>query len=297
MHWDDVDVFCRVVEHGSFTAGARAMERPKSSISVSIGRLEETLGTRLIERTTRRFRLTEAGEKLYHSVGAPFSALRQASAEALAERDTVGGLLRVAAPYEFGAHHLGPVACALMQRYPALRVQIDVEHGVVNPLERHYDVTFAMLESGLPTSSLVVRRIFSLERAVFASPELLKTHGEPETPADLAELPLLVSPIDHEWTFQGPDGAQSVEIAAPRLTSSNAGLRLQAACSGLGVARITATFCAADVAAGRLRRILPEHACAPLRVYALLPGKHLLAPKVRLFLDALAEHAAGGASA
>ena len=297
MHWDDVDVFCHVVEHGSFTAGARAMQRPKSSISVSIGRLESALATRLIERTTRRFRLTEAGEKLYHSVGTPFSALRQASAEALADRDAVTGLLRVAAPYEFGAHHLGPVACALMERYPALRVQLDVDHGVVNPLERHCDVAFAMLESGLPTSSLVVRRIFSLERGVFASPELLQRRGEPATTAELAELPLLVSPLDHEWTFHGPDGAESVEIAAPRLTSSNAGLRLQAARAGLGVARITATYCAADVAAGTLRRILPHHVCAPLRVYALLPGKRLLAPKVRLFLDALSAYAGIAASA
>ncbi len=292
MHWDDVDVFCHVVERGSFTAAAQAIRRPKSSVSASIVRLEEALRARLLERTTRRVRLTEAGEALYHGVGTHFARLREVRDDAVAQHGNVTGTLRIAAPYEFAAHHLGPVACAFMRQYPSLGIRIDVEHAAVNPLEKQCDIAFAMLETGLPASSVVVRRMFSLERGVFATPELTREHGEPQRPADLAGLPLLCAAGDHEWTFTGDDGIESVPIVAPRLCSSNADLRLQAARAGLGVARITATFCAADVAAGRLRRLLPDHECAPLRVYALLPGKRLMPPKVRLFLDALGEHAA-----
>ena len=290
MNWDDFDVFCHVVGHGGFTAAAKAMERPKSSVSASIARLEADLRARLIERTTRRLRLTEAGEALHHTVGPLFAALHEARSDAVAQRDAVAGTLRIAAPYEFGAHHLGPVACRLMAQHPELRVQVDVAHAAVNPLEQRYDISFAMLETGLPDSSLVVRRMFSLERGLFASPALLAARGTPSTPAELAALPLLCAPSDHDWTFIAPDGGVArVPTLSPRLVSSNADLRLQAAIAGLGVARITATFCDAAVAAGRLLRVLPDHACAPLRVYALLPGKRLLPAKVRLFLDALGE--------
>lgn len=292
MNWDDYDVFCHVIEQGGFTAAAEALSRTKSGVSASIARLEAALGSRLFERTTRRVRLTEAGETLYASVGPLLHGLREAHTDALAQGDAVAGCLRIAAPYEFGANHLGPVACELMARFPQLKVQLDVEHHSVNPLEQRYDLVFAMLEGGLPASSIVARRMFSLERGLYAAPSLLESHGTPRGPRDLASMPLLVSPADTEWSFRGADGVvESVPIAAPRLTSGNADVRRQAALAGLGVARITATFCAEAVERGRLVRLLPGHACAPLRVYALLPTKRLMPAKVRLFLDALGEQA------
>lgn len=290
MNWDDVDVFCQVVEHGGFSAAARALDRPKSSLSAAVIRLEGSLQARLLERTTRRLQLTEAGESLYHGMGPLFAGLREARHEAVAQREGVVGTLRIAAPYEFGAHHVGAVACAMMGRYRQLRVCIDVEHGAVNPLDQRYDVVFAMLEHELPPSSIVLRRMFSLERGVFAAPQLL-THGDPTTPQQLAELPLLAASNDTEWHFTAPDGSTgTVPIDAPRLSSANAEVRLQAAVAGLGVLRITATFAAAAVRAGRLRKLLPNHACEPLRVYALLPAKRLMPRKVRVFLDALEQH-------
>jgi DNA-binding transcriptional LysR family regulator len=290
MNWDDYDVFCHVIEHGGFTAAAAALSRTKSGVSASIARLESALGSRLFERTTRRVRLTEAGETLYHSVGPLLHGLREAHTDALAQGEAVAGTLRIAAPYEFGANHLGPALCELMRRFPQLEVQLDVEHGNVKALEQRYDIVFAMLESDLPASSIVVRRMFSLERGLFAAPALVESHGEPRTPRDLASMPLLVSPADSEWSFRGDDGVvESVPIAAPRLVSGNADVRRRAALEGLGIVRVTATFCAEALERGLLRRLLPGYACAPLRVYALLPTKRLMPAKVRLFLDALAE--------
>ncbi|MEO8523321.1 MAG: LysR family transcriptional regulator [Caldimonas sp.] len=292
MNWDDYDVFCHVVEQVGFSAAARSLERPKSTVSAAVARLEARLGVRLLERTTRQVHLSDAGEALYRGVGPLFSGLREAHADALAQGETVAGTLRVAAPYEFGAHHLGPVACELMARYPRLKVRIEVEHEAVNPIERHYDIAFAMLESVLPGSTLVQRRMFSLERGVYASPRLFKRQPEPKQPQALAELPLLCGASDARWTFTAADGSsESIATTAPRLRSGNADVRLQAAIAGLGVARITATFCEAALQAGGLRRLLPGFACAPLRVYALLPAKRLMPAKVRMFLDALGRQA------
>lgn len=290
MHWDDYDIFCQVVEHGGFTAAARALERPKSSISASVIRLEDLLQTRLLERTTRRFRLTERGEALYHGMGPLFASMRNAHAEAVAQRKGVVGTLRIASPYEFGAHHVAPVVAVMMREHPDLRAIIDVEHAWVNPQEQRYDIVFSMLQEDPPVSSVVVKRVFSLARGVFASPELLARHAEVKTPADLARLPLLAAADDTEWTFTSAAGTRErVVVDRPRLCSSNAGVRLHAAIAGLGAARIVSTFCAAAVSADRLRPLLADFTCDPLRIFAFLPAKRLMPEKVRVLLDALGE--------
>ncbi|HET7577084.1 MAG TPA: LysR family transcriptional regulator [Sphingomicrobium sp.] len=288
MDWDDLDIFCHVIDHGSFSGAARVLRRPKSSVSASVARLEARLGTRVIERTTRRLRLTEAGESLYREMAPLFGNLREALGNAAAKGRSVSGRLRIAAPYEFGAHHLGAVACAMLADHPELEVDIDVEHQPVNLFDQQYDIVFTMIDKGVPSTSGAVRRVFSLARGLFASPDMLNAIERPQTPYDLRHLPLLAAASDTEWTFtDAASGHHAVPVAAPRLRSSNAGIRLQAALEGLGVARITATYCEPAVEAGRLERILPDFECAPLRVYALLPARRLMPIKVRIFLDTL----------
>ena len=288
MNWDDFDAFCQVVEHGGFTAAARALDRPKSSLSASVARLEEQLGSRLLERTTRSLRLTEAGESLYRDISKPLAQMRELAVDAVAKGAQVQGTLRIAAPYEFGAHHLAEVACKIMAAHPQLKVHMDVEHARVPLFERHYDIVFSTIEPGDTPSSVVTRRVFSLERGLFAAPQLLASFAELAAPEDLNAVPLLAGADDGEWEFSTEDGTRSkVEVRNPRMRSGNAGVRLEAALAGLGVARITATFCAAAVQQGRLVPLLPQWRCAPLRVYALLPGRRLMPAKVREFMDIL----------
>lgn len=294
MNWDDFDAFCQVVDHGGFTAAARALDRPKSSLSASVARLEEALGTRLLERTTRQLRLTDAGESLYRDISRPFAQLRERATEALAQGTTVQGTLRIAAPYEFGAHHLAAVACRLMQAHPDLKVHLDVEHARVALFERHYDLVFSSIEHGFAPATVVTRRVYSLERGLFASPKLLAGRAPPQHPEELDQLPLLAGGEDQAWAFTGPeDDAVEVDVRNPRLRSGNAGVRLQAAIAGLGVARITATFCAEAVARGELVALLPQWRCAPLKIYALLPGRKLVPAKVRAFLDLVEQEEKG----
>jgi DNA-binding transcriptional LysR family regulator len=294
MDWREWELFCQVVEHGGFSAAARALGYPKSSLSAAVQRLETHLGLRLIERTTRHLRLTEAGDTIYRRVQPLFIALHETKSEALAMSSIVAGTLRIKSPYEFGAHHAGPVACELMERYPDLTIRIDVEHEIVNPVAENYDIVFAMLEAPLPSAGIVIRRVFTLERGLFAAPSLLQRFGEPRTLADLARLPLLAGPSDTDWPMTPPGGKpEHVPVEHARLVSSNAHIRLQAATAGYGVLRVTASFTRAAVEAGLLKRLLPDHLCEPLSVHALLPARQFVPAKVRAFLDALEVHAHG----
>jgi DNA-binding transcriptional LysR family regulator len=262
-----------------------------------VQRLEGQLGLRLIERTTRHLRLTDAGEQIYRRVQPLFIALHETKAEALAMSSAVTGTLRIKSPYEFGAHHAGPVACELMARYPDLTIRIDVEHEIVNPVAENYDIVFAMLEAPLPSAGIVIRRVFSLERGLFAAPSLLERHGEPHSLEDLARLPLLAGPSDVAWAITPPGGkAENLAVDTARLVSSNAHIRLQAALACHGVLRVTASFTRAAVEAGSLIRLLPDHVCEPLSVHALLPTRQFVPAKVRCFLDALELHAHGSAA-
>lgn len=295
MNWDDFDAFCQVVDHGGFTAAARAIDRPKSSLSASVARLEAQIGSRLLERTTRRLRLTEAGDSLYQEISKPLSQLREVAADAITKNADVQGTLRIAAPYEFGAHHLAGVACAVMERNPLLKIQIDVEHARVALFERPYDIVFSAIEYSFAPSTVVMRRVYSLERGIFASPALMARHPDFGTPDDLQALPLLAGSDDAHWDFTGPGEVSArVEVRSPRMCSGNAGVRLESAMASFGVVRVTATFCAQAVAQGRLIRLLPEWKCSPLCIYALLPGRRLVPAKVRVFLDALDAHAREG---
>ena len=231
MDWRDWELFCEVVEHGGFSAAARVLGHPKSSLSAAVQRLESNLGLRLIERTTRHLRLTDAGETIYQRVKPLF-------------------------------------------------------------------IVFAMLEAPLPSTRIVITRVSSLERGLFAAPALLEKFGEPRTLADLARLPMLTAPNDAPWALTTPAGlTEHLAVAKARLVSSNADIRLQAALAGHGVLRVTASFTSAAVEAGLLRRILPDHVCEPLSVHALLPARQFVPAKVRCFLDALEAHARNNAAA
>src|SRR5260370_29235013 len=211
MDWRDWDLFCEVVQHGGFSAAARVLGHHTSTLSAAVERLEGNLGLRLIERTTRHLRLTDAGETIYQRVRPLFTALHDTHGEALAMSSAIAGTLRIKAPYEFGAHHAGPVACELMGRYPDLVIRIDVEHEIVSPVAENYDIVFAMLEAPLPSTGIVIRRVSSLERGLYAAPSLLETYGEPRTLEELAQLPMLTGANDAPWAITTPAGA-TVEL-------------------------------------------------------------------------------------
>jgi DNA-binding transcriptional LysR family regulator len=290
MSWDDYETFCSVADSGGFSAAAKALQRPKSSISNAVARLELSLDVRLLERTTRQVQLTEAGESLYSHIKPLFAQLHDAQNEAISYSKNISGTLRIAAPYEYAAHHLAPVACQIMAQHPQLKIQIDTEYAQINPLDDRYDIVFSMIEQGLPSTSIIARRVFSLEQGIFAAPKLLAEHDLPKAPQHLNKFPVIATSAGADWSYVSANGARrSILLHTPRMRTSNAGVRLQAAIAGLGVVRITRSYCDAAVSEGLLINILADYDWSPIHVYALFPTRRLVPSKVRVFLDGLAE--------
>lgn len=284
---DDFDAFCHVVDDGGFTAAANALDWPKSRVSAAVQRLERGLECRLLERTTRRVRSTAEGENLYGKAAPLFQRLRDLQAEIAAFTETVGGRLRVSAPYEFASHHLGAVACQMLERYPQLEIDIDVHYDPVDLVDQRYDVVFTAIEDALPDSSLVARRIFHLQRGLFAAPDFVARHGRPVTPDCPATLPVIASQDERGVLPTTSGAALSSANLQPRMRSPNAALRLQAAMAGIGVARITATYCERAALDGRLQRLLPDHVCDPRPTVCLAARVRPASARVRVFLQTL----------
>ncbi|MGE4336647.1 MAG: LysR family transcriptional regulator [Pigmentiphaga sp.] len=288
MSWDDFDLFCQVVEHGGFTAAANALQRPKSSLSAAVARLERQLGVRLLERTTRRLRLTDAGRELHRDIEAPFRHLRDVARDTQARGERVHGTLHITSPYEFGAHYLSAPIGRLLEHHPELQIELDVDHSRINLFDRQVDVVFSMTEHSDLSPGTVARRVFTIPRGLFAAPELVIRQPPLRSLADLADWPLLPTPAEQIWHFTSPDGVPaSLPLQQVRLRSANAETRLHAALGGHGVARTTASFCAPLVKQGRLQALLPEWQSTPLRIFALLPANRLMPAKVRALLQEL----------
>lgn len=278
---------CLVVEYGGISGAARATGRPKSSLSLAIRRLEDDLSVRLVDRTKRHFHLTDRGRALQEYIGPLLAQLDRITADFRAASGQVVGSLRIAAPYEFGAHHLAPVVRRLASRNPQLRVAIDVQYAPVRELFRAgYDVVFVMADGNLADSAIVSCRVFMLERGLFAAPAFLDRHPPIARPADLANVALIASLPNECWRFTGNDH-RSVDVPVPdsHFSSSNADIRRQAAIAGLGVMRVVASFCHDAVRRGTLSRVLPDFDCAPLCVYGVVNERRLMPATVKALFD------------
>lgn len=285
----DLIDLCLVVEHGGIGAAARALGRPKSSLSLAVRRLEDNLSVRLVDRTKRRFDLTERGRILYESIAPLLAQVDHITSDFRASSGQVTGALRIAAPYEFGAHHLARVVRKLVSRNPQLEITVDVQYAPVRELlGSGYDVVFVMTNGNLTDSGVVSCRMFLLERALFASPAFLDQHPAIRRPEDLARIPLIASSQDRQWRFADEQG-RTIEMPIPeaRIRSSNASIRKQAAIGGLGVTRTVATFCREEIRSGLLRKVLPAFRCTPLCVYAVINERRLMPATVKVLFDEL----------
>lgn len=286
-------VFARVVDAGSFSAAARALGLSKSAVSKQVRRLEEELKVRLLNRTTRQLSLTEAGTAFYQGC-------QRVVAEAEAAVDAVDhlaasvrGTLRVNAPMSFGATHLAPALADFMPRCPELRVDLTLNDRRVDLVEEGYDL--AVRIGTLADSSLVARRLAPNRTILVAAPAYLERRGGPQVPEDLNDHEgLYYSYLDGVvWRLAGPDGDREVRPVC-RLQINNGGAILNAACAGLGVAFLPTFICGDAVRDGRLLRVLPDwEAGNQSGVHVIFPPRANLLPKVRVFIDFLAERFAG----
>ena len=282
-----IAAFVRVVERGSFTAAARDLSRSTSSVSRQVSALEERLGARLLHRSTRAVSPTEAGEAFYSRCVRLLADLDEAE-EAVAHLQAAPrGTLRLSVPMSFGVRYLAPLITSFLCRYPEVRVEANFSDRRVDLVDEGFDL--AVRIGALDDSSLVARRLAPYARLVVASPALVERLGVPAHPSDLSAMPGLLFAYQQTgaiWGFQGPDGEASVRLSG-RLSANSGEALLEAALAGLGVALLPDFLVAADLAAGRLVRLLHGWVEQGHAIWAVYPHNRHLAPKVRLFVDHL----------
>jgi len=286
----EIAVFVKVVDASSFTAAAEALGMTQPVVSKAVTRLEERLGARLLNRTTRRLSLTEAGAELYRrSVGA-LAGIEDAEIEIARFQTEPRGTLKISAPMSFSIVHLGPALAAFLERYPGVHVDLTLDDRHVDLVEDAFDLAIRI--GRLQDSSLVARRIAPVRQVVCASPRYLARRGEPERPEDLIEHDCLLYAYlstPREWRFTGPEGENIVVPIRGPLLSNNGLVSRDTAVAGGGIVMLPAFYLGDQLRSGQLKPILCQFRPLDIAVYAVYPERRNLSPKVRAFVDFIAD--------
>ena len=289
---NDLYFFAMVVEHGGFSAAGRALGIPKSPLSKRVAQLEERLGVRLLQRTTRRFVVTEVGERFYGHCRAVLEEAHAAQEAVDVLRAEPRGVVRMSCPVSLAQTVVAHVLPEFLARYPKLQVRVLSSDRRVDVVGEGYDIAIRV-RSKLDSDANLVMRTFGLSRVLaVASPELLDHEGRPTVPAQLASLPAL-SMQEHEgvqtWELTDAGGARvTVEMTA-RLVSGEFALLLEAARRGLGVALLPEFICAPALASGELEVVLPDWSVPGGTMHFVYPSRRGMLPGVRALVDFLAE--------
>lgn len=282
---NDIVVFARVVEAGSFTAAARLLGMPKTTVSRRVAALEREVGVRLLQRTTRSLGVTEAG-RLYYEQGSRALRLIDDANQRLAEaRAEPSGTIRVSAPVGFGSGFLTATVFDVLAAYPKARVELRLTDDKLNLVESGIDLAF---RTGiLPDSTLIARRLGSTRRILCASPDYLARRGVPEVPADLAGHDCVIagpSAAGATWVLDGPQGQETVVVSG-RFAANEMQAVAAAALAGHGIAQLPDGIADALIRDGRLRRVLPGYATPAGGLHAVYPSGQHLSPLVRAFIE------------
>ena len=283
----EIECFIAVAELGSFVKAADALNVSKAAISRTVLELEARLGSRLIQRTTRRLSLTEAGVLYLERCKQIVAALEDADQMLSAGASNPTGLLRINAPHTFGVLHLAPLWPLFLQQQPGIRLDITLADRIVDIVEDGYDLAIRIAR--LPNSSLIHRQLASTKIQVCASPAYLQQHGTPTHPRELAShttIGYTYSPDKDEWHFDGPEGAFSVKTHA-RLQANNGDTCVAAALAGIGITRQPTFMVQQHIHSGALVPLFPQHPSAELGIYAVYPSRTHLPAKVRAAIDFL----------
>jgi DNA-binding transcriptional LysR family regulator len=284
---DDVAVFVRVVDLGAFARAARELGVPTSTVSRTIARLEEKVGTMLLRRTSRSLQPTLEGRAFYAQV-APAVATVRAAARAFEGTDAAPqGTLRITAPNDLATICLADLVVAFTERYPLVRVEMVLTTRVVQLVEEGVDVALRAGPGPLPDSSLVARKLPPMDAALYASPGYVARHGAPSTPEQLDEHAcVLFRPHDGEveWSLRGPAGAVRKKVRG-RVSADDLLYVREATVAGAGIANLPRIFAMPLVAEGRLTRVLRDHLSGSGTIHVLYAPSRVVPAKIAVFRD------------
>lgn len=286
VDFNDVALFVQVVRCGSFSEAGRRLGMPPNTVSRRIQELEEQLGARLMQRSTRKLTLTDAGREFHDRCAAAVDGLQQASQDLTAGRKVPSGLVRVAATANFLDFYTPELAAAFLDEYPQVRLEFLLDDAMVDLIADRIDVAFR--GGGEDEAGYIAHRMKITPIGLFASPGYLDRHGTPQTLADLARHRCLTAPRQSGartlWRLQGPGGAEDQVEVSGSFAASNTRALHQAAVTGLGVALLPSAITAADVAAGKLVCVLPQYCRNNQSLCVVYPSHRQVSPAVKAFV-------------
>ena len=282
---EELEIFVAVVEAQGFTAAAARLETTTAAISRRIKALEQRLGVRLLQRTTRKIQLTEAGEIYYQEVRRVLEDLRTAEDQLQQLTYQPIGELRIATPMSFGQRRLAPLVARFAAAHHRLRLSLLLDDRETDLVREGIDLA---LRITYPVdASYIAKPIMPVPRYLCASPDYLASRGVPTIPTDLLKHDCLhynvITEVE-EWSFSGAHGVETVPVKG-RFCSNNGEVLLEAAIQGLGIILLPDFIVSEALADGRLVRVLEGQERMPLTLFAVYPSRHFVPTKIRLFID------------
>jgi DNA-binding transcriptional LysR family regulator len=290
MDLNDYFYFVHVVEKRGFAPAGRAIGVPKSRLSRHVQQLEERLGARLIQRTSRQFAVTEVGERFYRHARAALDEVEAAEAAVKRHTHALVGQIRLSCSVGMAQFALCEAVADFLRDHPKVDLVQQVTNRAVDLVEEGIDVAVRAHTGPLPDSSLVQRRLAPAPWHLFAAPAFVDDHGLPRVLAELdglAGLKLGTRPGGGQWSLRGPDGAAAVVPYHPRLSSEDMVTLKHAAAQGLGIVGLPAYICRDEVADGRLVRVMPEWTAGDAEISLLMPSRRGVTPAVQALVDHL----------
>jgi DNA-binding transcriptional LysR family regulator len=284
---DAMQAFAKVVALGSYAEAGRQLGLTRSAVSKGVMELEQILGARLLDRTTRRVSPTEAGLPYYERCVDILARIDETEQQVSRLHDEPKGVLKVNAPMSFGALYLGSAIADFMAAYRDLRVELSLNDRFIDPIEEGVDVTIRI--AALQDSSLIARKLAPARRILAASPDYVAKHGMPSTPDDLADHRCLNyghTTLLQRWQLTKDGDALNVPIRSV-LCSNNGDVLRAAAIAGQGITELPTFLIGPDIKAGRLRVVLADYPPTELGIYALYAPNRYLAAKTRVLIDFL----------
>lgn len=289
---NDLNYFALVVEHGGFAAAERATGIPKSRLSRRISQLESELGVRLLQRSTRRFAVTDVGQGVYRHT-------QSMLAEAQAAREVVDrlsaeprGVVRASVPVNIAQQLMPKLLPDFLARYPQVRVQMHISNRRVDLINEGFDLAIRVRSKFDDDGSLIMRSFGQIQELLVASPKYLKGAGRPTEPEDLAEhvtMTMAEDEVRQRWELQRNGETRRIELK-PRISGFDFPMLMTLAKQGLGITMLPETVCADAVRSGELEVVLPEWRLPQGTAHAVFASRRGLLPAVRVFIDHLAEN-------
>lgn len=290
--FNDMYFFAQVVERGGFSAASRALDVPKSRLSRRVAALEERLGVRLIQRSSRTFSVTSAGQLFFERCVGMIAAADAAESVLAEVQAKPRGVVHLSCTITMAQFLLGPLLPRFLLDHPQVDLRVLATNRMVNLIEQGIDVALLVHRTPLQDSLLVERMIGVSPQVLVASPKLFRRMARPQNPDDLQRLPALSaggSADSKRWDLIGPHGTPTAACFAPRMLAENLSMLKHAALSAVGVARLPRLICREDIRRGDLEIVLPGWTLPPHEIHAIYPSRKGMVPAVRTLIDFLVQ--------